>query len=201
MSVIRMTEPPRWGGGVRRITPSGTGSSVPLFDAGADVVIQRPVRTRSPGATSAVGSLVSERMQERPDAFTPVTIRRTFPGMSIPLLTWSRRRGLLQRQLDQAIGPGVLVEVAAGRDHVLELGGRNRKSGNDVADASCFLVEGPDELASGGLLGIAPAVPGVDGDARTEEGHLVRWDEGHALHQVQDLGRVVGLARIEPRAS
>src|SRR5262245_36595750 len=88
MSVIRMTDPPRWGGGVRGITPSGTGSSIPLFEAGAPVVIQRPARTRSPGATSAVGSLVSDRMHERPDAFTPVTIRRTFPGMSFPPLTW-----------------------------------------------------------------------------------------------------------------
>ncbi len=34
------------------------------------------------GATAAVGSSVSETMHERPALFTPVTIRRTFPGMS-----------------------------------------------------------------------------------------------------------------------
>ena len=62
--------------------PSGTGSADPVFDAGAESVVHRPARTGAPGATAAVGSSVSETMQERPTPFTPVTIRRTFPGMS-----------------------------------------------------------------------------------------------------------------------
>src|SRR5437867_7740722 len=83
MSVMRITLPPRCAGGVYKITPSGTGSCVPLFDAGAASVAHRPARTGAPGATAAVGSNVSETMYERPAAFTPVTIRRTFPGMSV----------------------------------------------------------------------------------------------------------------------
>jgi hypothetical protein len=62
--------------------PSGTGSAAPVFDAGADSVVHSPARTGAPGATAVVGSKVSEMMQERPAAFSPVTIRRTFPGMS-----------------------------------------------------------------------------------------------------------------------
>src|SRR5687768_5530381 len=60
------------------ITPSGTGSYAPSFDTGEASVAHKPTRTGSPGATSAVGRCVSERMQERPASFTPVTIRRTF---------------------------------------------------------------------------------------------------------------------------
>ena len=85
MSVMRMTLPPRWAGGVRVITPSGTGSCIPLFDAGADSVVHNPTRTGSPGATSAFGSSISEMMHDRPASFTPVTIRRTFPDMMVPL--------------------------------------------------------------------------------------------------------------------
>src|SRR5204863_5185379 len=48
-------------------------------------VVHRPARTGAPGAPAAVGSSVSETMYERPAAFTPVTIRRTFPGMSVLL--------------------------------------------------------------------------------------------------------------------
>src|SRR3989442_14080150 len=74
MSVMRMTLPPRWAGGVRVITPSGTGSCIPLFDAGADSVVHNPTRTGSPGATSAFGSSVSERMHERPAPFEPKSV-------------------------------------------------------------------------------------------------------------------------------
>src|SRR5881628_1100527 len=86
MSVTRITLPPRCAGGVYKTTPSGTGSCVPLFDDGAPSVVHRPARTGAPGATAAVGSSVSETMYERPAAFTPVTIRRTFPGMAVLLL-------------------------------------------------------------------------------------------------------------------
>src|SRR5712691_1893818 len=82
--MILSTVPPISTGGILGITPSGTGSCTPAFDAGADSVIQRPALTGSPGATSAVGRFVSERMYERPAAFTAVTMRRTFPGMCHP---------------------------------------------------------------------------------------------------------------------
>src|SRR2546426_3532342 len=85
MSVTRITLPPRCAGGVYKTTPSGTGSRVSLFDDGAASVVHRPARTGAPGATAAVGSSVSETMYERPAAFTPVTIRRTFPGMAVLL--------------------------------------------------------------------------------------------------------------------
>src|SRR2546426_2276147 len=92
MSVTRITLPPRCAGGVCKITPSGTGSCVPLFDAGAASDVHRPARTGAPGAAAAVGSRVSEAMYERPAAFTPVTIRRTFPGMSVLLFMIERPR-------------------------------------------------------------------------------------------------------------
>src|SRR5262245_18570634 len=114
MSVIRTTVPPRWSGGVRKITPSGTGSA-PTFEAGAASVCHRPARTACPGATSPAGNLVSETMQERPAAFTPVTIRRTLPGMVEP--PWS---GLLERETDERVGPLATVEAAAGRDDFSE---------------------------------------------------------------------------------
>src|SRR2546426_9337041 len=82
MSVTRMTLPPRWSGGVRRMMPSGTGSADPLFDAGAESVVHRPARTGALGATAAGRGSVSETMQERPAPVTPVTIRRTLPGMA-----------------------------------------------------------------------------------------------------------------------
>src|SRR5262245_65699619 len=85
--MMRKTEPPRFAGGIRAITPSGTGSAAPAFDAGAASVIQSPARTGAPVATSAVGICVSETMYERPAAFTPVTILRTLPGMSVPPLS------------------------------------------------------------------------------------------------------------------
>src|SRR5438093_2256205 len=93
MSVTRITLPPRCAGGVYKITPSGTGSCVPLFDDGAPSVVHRPARTGAPGATAAVGSSVSETMYERPAAFTPVTIRRTFPGMSVLLFVTAPQPG------------------------------------------------------------------------------------------------------------
>jgi len=67
------------------ITPSGAGSCSTL-KAGAELVVQSPVRTAAPGATGAVGSIVSETMTERPAALTPVTILRTLPGMEAFLL-------------------------------------------------------------------------------------------------------------------
>src|SRR6059036_3147635 len=115
MSVMRTTVPPRWAGGVCMITPSGTGSSVPSFEAGAALVVHKPVRTGAPGATGAVGSIVSERMKERPAALTPVRILRTLPGMS------RSPSGLLQGELNEPVGSRLLVEVAARRDDLLEL--------------------------------------------------------------------------------
>src|SRR5712671_5346118 len=90
------------------ITPSGTGSWVPSFEAGAELVVHKPVRTGAPGATGAVGNIASERMKERPAALTLVTILRTFPGTSAPP---SR---LLQGQLNEPVGPVHSVEIAAG---------------------------------------------------------------------------------------
>src|SRR5882672_2477115 len=78
---MRMTLPPRWAGGVRKIDPSGTGSVAPLFEDGAASVVHSPILTASPPGMVADGSRASERMHERPAAFTPVTIRRTFPGI------------------------------------------------------------------------------------------------------------------------
>src|SRR5207244_3214971 len=106
MSVTRITLPPRCAGGVYKTTPSGTGSCVPLFDDGAASVVHRPARTGAPGATAAVGSSVSETMYERPAAFTPVTIRRTFPGMAVLLLIARLGAGPQPRDGLQRAPPG-----------------------------------------------------------------------------------------------
>src|SRR5580765_6388075 len=127
-------------------TPSGAGSLVPWLEAGAALVVQRPVRTAAPGATGAVGSIVSERMNERPAALTPVTILRTLPG--IPR---SPSR-LLQGELDEPVGAVLPVQITAGGDDLLELRRRNRQARNDLPDAAGFLGEVPDELAAAGLL-------------------------------------------------
>src|SRR6266542_1600174 len=81
---------------------------------------------------------------------------------------------LLQRQLNELVGPVLSVEVAAGRDDGFELRRRDRYAGDDVANTARLLGEVPHELAPGGLLRIALAVLGVDRDPRTEERHLVR---------------------------
>src|SRR5213593_4880079 len=175
MSVMRTTVPPRCAGGVCMMTPSGTGSSS-RFEAGAQVVVQRPVRTGAPGATGAVGSIVSERMKERPAALTPVRILRTLPGMS------RSPSGLLQGELNEPVGSRLLVEVAARRDDLLELRRRDRQPRDHIANAARLLREVPDELAAGGLFRVALAVFREDRDARTEERHLVGRDQGHALH-------------------
>src|SRR5262245_21602445 len=78
--------------------PSGTGSVAPLFDDGAASVVHRPIRTGSPPGIVAVGKSVSERMHERPAVFTPVTIRRTFPGI-FPLRSRSGDLDVEQRRV------------------------------------------------------------------------------------------------------
>src|SRR5207249_6010407 len=90
---------------------------------------------------------------------------------------------LLQRQLNERVGPGLSVEVATGRDDVVELRGWDREAGEDVANPARLLVEVPHELAPGGLFRVALAVSGVDRDPRTKEGHPVRRDDRHPLHQ------------------
>src|SRR5439155_18521707 len=192
MSVMRTTVPPRWAGGVCMITPSGTGSFTWL-EAGAELVVHKPVRTGAPGATGAAGSIVSETMQERPAPLTPVTILRTFPG--IP----GSPSGLLQGELNEPVGSVLAVEIAAGRNDLLELRRRNRQPWDHIENPPRLFGEGPDELAAGGLLRVALAVPGEDRDPRTKERHRVGGDQGHALHQIEHLGRVVGAGRIDLR--
>src|SRR6266436_463363 len=89
------------------------------------------------------------------------------------------------------------VEIAAGRGDLFELRRRDREAGDDATDAPRLLVEVPDELAPGGLLRVTLPVRGVDRDPRSEERHLVRWDDGHPLHEVQHLGRVTGAGRVD----
>src|SRR5262249_21620435 len=144
-------------------------------------------------ATGAAGSIVSETMQERPAALTPVTILRTLPG--IPR---SPSR-LPQGELHEPVGPSMLVEIAARGDDLLELRRRDRQPRDHTANAARFLGEVPDELVARGLLRVAPAVPGEDRDPGTEERHLVGRDQGHALHQIEHLRRIVSAVRVDLR--
>src|SRR5262245_12211580 len=174
------------------ITPSGTGSAS-WFEAGAELVCQSPVRTAAPGATGAVGSIVSETMWERPAALTPVTILRTLPG--IPR---SPSR-LLQGELHEPVSAIVLVEVATGGDDLLELRRRNRQPGDHATNAACLLGEVPDELAARGLIRVALTVPGEDRDPWPEERHLVGRDQRDSLHQIEHLRRIVGAVGVHLR--
>src|SRR5438034_6341008 len=94
----------------------------------------------------------------------------------------SRILRLGQSQLNERVGAGLSVEVAARGDEAFELRRPDRQHGDDVANAARLLVEVPDELPAGGLLRVTSAVLRVDRDARAEERHLVRRDERHALH-------------------
>src|SRR5262245_16511482 len=113
---MRMTLPPRCSGGVRTMTPSGTGSSVPSFDEGAAPVRQSPTRTACPAETSPAGKLRSETMYDRPCAFTPVTIRRTLPGILPPLSVPSGRsdHGRAADPTHDRRPPTVLSQPASG---------------------------------------------------------------------------------------
>src|SRR4029453_19585805 len=82
------------------------------------------------------------------------------------------------------------IERATGGDDVLELALGNRDAGNDASDASRLLVEVPDELATGRLLRVAPAIFGENRDPRAEERHLVRRDDPAACHELQNLRRI-----------
>src|SRR5207245_3332106 len=79
-----------------------------------------------------------------------------------PVLYARAALGFLQRQLDERVGAGLAVEIAAGRDDRFELRCRDRNARDDAADAARLFVEVPDELAPGGLLRVAPAVPGFN---------------------------------------
>src|SRR5258706_8845156 len=94
------------------------------------------------------------------------------------------RSRLLQRQPHERVGTGLAVEIATGRDDLLELRGRDRQARRDLANAPDLLVEVPDELAAGGPLRVALAVLPEDRDARAEQRHLVRGDQPHPLHEV-----------------
>lgn len=67
------------------------------------------------------------------------------------------RRTVLRRILspecesDQAVGPGLLIQVPACRDQLLEPCVGNRDASGDPADAAGLLLEIPDELPPSGL--------------------------------------------------
>jgi hypothetical protein len=86
------------------------------------------------------------------------------PGIHAPIPFPSLR--LRERQLDELGGSISPIEIAAGRDDGLELRGRDRQAGDDVANPARLLLEVPDELAPGRLLRVALAVLGVDRDPR-----------------------------------
>src|SRR4051812_40613363 len=79
----------------------------------------------------------------------------------------------LQRQLNELVSAVGFVEISARGDDRLELRRGNRQDGRRLLDAPHLLVEVPHELAAGALLRVALAVLREDGDARTEERHLV----------------------------
>src|SRR6188474_3392536 len=78
------------------------------------------------------------------------------------------RLRLRDRQLDELGGSISSSEIAAGRDDGLELRGRDRQAGDDVANPARLLLEIPHEFAPGRLLRVALAVLGVDRDPRAE---------------------------------
>src|ERR1700730_7587538 len=94
-------------------------------------------------------------------------------------------------QRNQLLGRSVgAVEMAAGVDQPGKLRLADSEAGGDRANAAGFLLEIPNEFAAGAFPGEAPAVLREDGDPRTEQGTVYRWDQGDAMHQVQHPRRV-----------
>src|SRR4029450_6933229 len=147
MSVMRMTLPPRCAGGVFKIDPSGTGSAVPLFDDGEASVVHRPIRTGSPAGIVAVGSSVSETMGEGPAAFSPVTIRRTFPGI-FSLRSLSGDLDVEQRRILLRAEEIALAHAAAGPQPANgELDGVGGLEHDEIGHAAFVDAEEPRDRA------------------------------------------------------
>src|SRR2546427_717413 len=196
MSVTRMTLPPRWSGGVRRMMPSGTGSAVPLFDAGAESVVHRPAGTGAPGATAAVGSSVSETMHERPALFTPVTIRRTFPGI-LPTLRSSsgdldvEQRRVLLRAEEIAFAHAAARPQPADR----ELDRVGRLEHHEVGHAALVDAEQARDRAAVERATVAhalevPAVAADDVERDVVDARILAADGRGQLHELH--GRATG---------
>src|SRR5438876_428000 len=88
---------------------------------------------------------------------------QTSPSRQIVL----RRLSVFQRQPDERVGAGLSVEVATGRDDLLEPRRRDGQTPGDTLEPTYLLVEIPRELAPGTLPRVAPTVLRVDGDAWT----------------------------------
>src|SRR5580704_10459360 len=97
---------------------------------------------------------------------------------------------LFQSQLDEAIGSLLLFEAAACRDNFFESLTRYRQAGDDFANPARLFTEIPNEFAPRGLLRVTLAVFGEDGDPRSEKRHIVRRNNRHAFHQVENFRRI-----------
>src|SRR5579863_2651586 len=86
------------------------------------------------------------------------------------------------RQVNKFIGPLLSIEIEACRNNFFESSRRHRQTRGDLANPASFFLEVPDKFTPGGLLRIALAVLGEDGDPRGEKIHIVRWNNRHALH-------------------
>src|SRR5437868_14608604 len=104
-------------------------------------------------------------------------------------------------QRNQLVGCGVdEIELAAGVDQLGELRLADREAGGDRADAAGFLLEIPDEFAPGAFFREAAAAFCEHRNAWAEQRPAHCWDQAHAVHQVEHLGRV-GLAWAGPVAA
>ena len=96
-----------------------------------------------------------------------------------------------EREPDQAVGPGLLIQVPACRDCLLEPCRGNRDAPGDPADVADDLLEIPDELPPPGLSRVAPTVTGEDRDPGRVEGHPHGGDDPDPVHELQHPGRIV----------
>src|SRR6516164_4854771 len=111
-----------------------------------------------------------------------------------PISDGDRQRDQLLRRVVEA------VEVTTGVDEFGELRLADREAGGDGADAPGFFLEIPDEFATGAFFRKIAAVLGEHCDPRAKEGAAHRRDQGYAMHQVEDGGRV-GFAGAGPVAA
>src|SRR5215813_11617264 len=91
------------------------------------------------------------------------------------------------------------IEMAASVDEFGELRRADSEARGDRADTAGFCLEVPDEFAARAYRREMAAVFCEHGDPRPEQRAAHCRDQGHAVHQVEYLGRV-GLARAGPVA-
>src|ERR1700747_2770259 len=113
-----------------------------------------------------------------------------FHGSSTGEMSYRGGSILFNRQLDEALGSFLWFEAEARGDDFFESFRRHRQTGDDLANPARLFGEVPNEFAPRGLLRVTLAVFREDGDPRREKRHIVRRNDRHAVHEVENFRRI-----------